>query len=175
MIYLAVDDKRVDGRTTTELARKALGVDQGSPFTQRIQDASPPKKFGQQNFNTYDGRSDFVDHVRHYKQVMAYWRNEEVLMCRMFQASLGDTTLRLFNKLPPGKIDSFREQAEQFTTRFITNNRVVKGLEALTHLKKKQGETLREYLQRYWEFYQETEGCDLRFTIITFKFGLPRY
>ena len=75
--------------------------------------------------------------MRHYKQMMAYWRNEEAFMCRMFPTSFGDTTLRWFDKLPSSRIDSFRELAEQFTTRFITNNRVVKGPEALTHLKKK--------------------------------------
>ena len=74
-------------------------------------------------------------------------------MCIMFPASLGDTALRWFDKLPPGKIDSFRELAEQFAARFITNSRVIKGPKALTHLKKKQGETLREYSQRYWELF----------------------
>ena len=70
---------------------------------------------------------------------MAYWRNEKALMCRTFPVSLGDITLRWFDKLPPGRIDSFRELAEQFMARFITNNKVVKGPEALTHLKKRQG------------------------------------
>lgn len=93
-------------------------------------------------------------------------------MSRMFPASLGDTTLRWFNKLPLRKIDNFKELVEQFTARFIINIRIVKGPKALTHLKKKQGETLREYSQRYCELYQEIEDCDLRFTITTFKFSL---
>ena len=137
MIYSAIADKKADGKSTAELAKKALGEDNGSSFTQRIQDASPPKKFGQPKFNIYDDRSDPADLVRHYKQMMAYWRNEEAIMCRMSPASLGDTTLRWFDKLPSGWIDSFRELAEQFAARFITNSRVIKGPEALTHLKKK--------------------------------------
>lgn len=100
MIYSAIDHKTVDGRTTKELERKALGEDHGSPFTRWIQDAPPPKKFGQHKFNIYDGCSDPADHVRHYKQVTAYWWNEEVLMCRMFPVSLGDTALRWFEKSP---------------------------------------------------------------------------
>ena len=108
-----------------------------APLLHRIQDAPPLKTFGQQKFNIYDGRTDPADHVRHYKQVMAYWRNEDALMCIMLPANLGDTTLRWFDKLPPGKIDSFRELAEQFIARFIINSWVVKGPEALTHLKKK--------------------------------------
>lgn len=91
----------------------------------------------------------------------------------MFPASLGDTTLGWFDKLSPGKIDNFKELDEQFTARFITNSWVVKGPKSLTHLKKKQRETLRKYSQRYWELFQETEYCDLKFTVGTFKFGLP--
>lgn len=72
MIYSAIDDKQVDDRTTTELAMRMLGEDQGSPFTQRIQDALSSKRFGQQKFNIYDGHSNPADHVRYYKQVMAY-------------------------------------------------------------------------------------------------------
>lgn len=63
---------------------------------------------------------------------MAFWRNEEALMCRIFPASLRNTTLRWLDKLPPDKIDSFQKLAEQFTTCFITNRIVVKGPEALT-------------------------------------------
>lgn len=70
-------------------------------------------------------------------------------MCRMFSASLEDTALERFDKLPPSRIDSFSKLAEQFTARFITNSKVVKRPEALAHLKKKQGESLREYSQRY--------------------------
>lgn len=40
---------------------------------------------------------------------------------------------------PAGQIDNFKELAEQFTTRFITNSRVVKRPEALNTLKEKEG------------------------------------
>ena len=56
--------------------------------------------------------------------------------------------------------------------RFIINRRVVKGPEALTLLRKINGETLKEYLSSYWEVYQEAEDCDLKFALNTFKSGL---
>lgn len=73
----------------------------------------------------------------------------------MFPANLRDTTLKWFDKLPPAKIDSFWELADQFTTQFITNSKVVKGLETLTYLKKKQEGSLKEYFLRYWELFQD--------------------
>ena len=41
MIYSAFADKKVDGKSTVELARMAMGEDQGSSFRQIIQDAPP--------------------------------------------------------------------------------------------------------------------------------------
>ena len=79
---------------------------------------------------------------------MAYWFSDDAVMCRMFPASLGDVALRWFAKLPPAEIDSFRELAELFTAMFITNSRIERGPEALTSLRKKKDETLREYSSR---------------------------
>lgn len=92
----------------------------------------------------------------------------------MFPASLGDASLIWFNWLHAGQIDNFRELAEQFTARFITNIRVVKSPIVLTNLKKQKNETLHEYSSRYLETSQETEDCDLTFALNTFMYRLPR-
>ena len=96
----------------------------------------------------YDGKSDPADHIRYYQQVMAYWVYDDAVMCRMFPSSLGHSALRWFYRLPQGGIDNFRELAELFMARFITNSRVIKRPEALTALKKQKGETLRTYSTR---------------------------
>lgn len=73
---------------------------------------------------------------------MAYCFSNDDAMCRMFPASLGDVALRWFTRMLAGQIGNFRELAEQFMARFITNSRVVKGPKALTNMKKKRGEAL---------------------------------
>ena len=151
-----------------------MGEQSGSPFTQRIVDAPPSKKFSSPKFTVYNGRTDPVDHVYYNQQVMAYWFLDDVVMCRMFPTILGDVALKWFTRLPAGKIDSFRELAELFMARFITNSRIVKGPEALTNLRKKKYETLQEYSSRYWEVFQEMEDCDMKFSLNTFKYGLHR-
>lgn len=73
LIYSALDDKNIsDAWTITELARNALEEEHVSPFTQRIINAPPPKKFSPPKFIVYNSRSDLVDYVCYYKQVMAY-------------------------------------------------------------------------------------------------------
>lgn len=80
----------------------------------------------------------------YYQQLMAYWISNNAVMCRLFLISLGETTLRWFTRLLVGKINNFRELAKQFTVRFITNSRIIKGLEVLTSMRKKKGDTLCE-------------------------------
>lgn len=79
----------------------------------------------------------------------------------------------MFTKLPGEHIDNFKDLAEQFTARFITNSLVVKSPDALTHLMKERNVTIREYSSRYWEVFQEAEDCDMKFAVSTFKYGLP--
>ena len=152
---------------------EALVEKQCSPFTRRITKAPPLQKFSPPKFNVYNGRLDSADHVRYYKHVMVYWIFDDVVMCRMFPANLGGSALRWFAKLPEGQIDSFKELAKQFAACFITNSRLVKGPDDLIHLRKEKIKTLREYSSRYQEIFQETDDCDLKFAISTFKYGLP--
>lgn len=60
-------------------------------------------------FNIYNGRTDPVDLVRYYQQVMVYWISDNAVMCRMFPTGLGDIALRWFTRLSPGQIDNFKE------------------------------------------------------------------
>lgn len=105
---------------------------------------------------------------------MAYWFFDDAILYMMFPASLRDVTFIWFNRLSFGQINSFRELAKQFTAMFIINIRAIKGPAALTNLKNKKGETLLEYVSRYWKTYQETNECDFRFALNTFKYGLPK-
>ena len=59
-----------------------------------------------------------------------------------------------------------------FTTRFITNTRKPKEINSLLALTMKAGETLKSYLTRYWEVYNDIDACDEDIVVKTFRFGL---
>ena len=67
----------------------------------------------------------------------------------LIQSGAFGTTLVWFYRLPQGGIDNFREFIELFTARIITNNRVIKGPEALIALRKQKDETIRTYSAKY--------------------------
>ena len=70
-------------------------------------------------------------------------------------------------------INSFKELTQTFGSRFITCSRVPRPLDSLLSLSMREGETLKTYLDRYWEMYNEIDGDFEDVAISTFKVGLP--
>ena len=63
--------------------------------------------------------------------------------------------------------------AEAFVSRFITNSWKTREMDALLTMKLENNETIKEYSTRFWETYNDINGCDEKVAIRTFKLGLP--
>ena len=77
-------------------------------------------RFTRPSFNFYDEKTDLVEHVSYYIQMMSLHTHNDVLMCKVFPLSLRPTTLRWFNGLRKGLIHSFAELIQEFGVRFMT-------------------------------------------------------
>ena len=104
---------------------------------------------------------------------MVIHSKNEVLMCKVFPSSLGPVAMRWFNDLKTNSIDSYKQLIQAFGSCFITNTRVPQPLSSLLSLSMREGETLKAYLDRYWEMYNEMDGDFADVAISTFKSGLP--
>ena len=152
---------------------EALNQVAKSPFTRRIEGASLPRRFNQPTFSLYNGRTDPMEHVSHFNQKMAVHSKDEALMCKIFLSSLGPMAMRWFNALMVNSIDSFKKLTQSFSARFITCSRVPLPLRSLLSMSIQEGETLKAYLDRYWEMFNEIDGSYDDVAISTFKPGLP--
>ena len=94
-------------------------------------------------------------------------------MCKVFSSSLGPVTMRWFDGLRAGFIDSFKELTRAFGSHFITCSRVPRPLDFLLSLTMREGETLKTYSNKYWEMFNEIDGDFDDVAIRTFKVGLP--
>ena len=94
-------------------------------------------------------------------------------MCKVFPSSLGLVTMRWFDDLGAGSIDSFTELTRAFGSRFITCSRVLWPLDYLLFMTMREWETLKTYLDKYWEMFNEIDGDFDDVAIRTFKIGLP--
>ena len=120
----------------------------------------------------YDGRTDPVGHINHFRQSMALYLGNNALMCQMFPSSLGPMSLRWFNRLQHSSIHSWDEMAKAFVSRFLTNSRKSKEFDSLLSMRMKDSESLKSYISRYWEVYNEVDGCTEEIAIKTFKLSL---
>ena len=79
-----------------------------------------PSRFTQLSFNSYDGKTDLMEHVSHYIQMISLHTHNDALKCKVFPSSLGPTTLRWFNGLRKCSIQSFSKLIQEFGVRFMT-------------------------------------------------------
>ena len=73
---------------------RALKKAAWSPFSVDIEQAPMPDRFTRPPFNSYEGKTDPVEHVNHYIQMISLHAHNDTLMCKVFPSSLGPTTLR---------------------------------------------------------------------------------
>ena len=94
-------------------------------------------------------------------------------MCKVFPSSLRLVAMRWFDGLGASSINSFKELTWVFGSHFIMCSRVPQPLDSLLSVSIWEGETLKTYLDRYWEMFNEIDGDFDDMAIRTFKVGLP--
>ena len=104
---------------------------------------------------------------------MAVHSKDESLTCKVFPSSLGPVAMRWFDGLRADFIDSFKELTWAFGSCFITCSRVSRPLDSLLSLSMQEWKTLKTYLDRYWEMFNEIDGDFDDVAICTFEVNLP--
>ncbi|XP_030923177.1 uncharacterized protein LOC115950067 [Quercus lobata] len=143
-----------------------------SPFSNEIERAPMSSRFTRLPFNSYDGKTDSIEHISHYIHMMSLHTHNDALMCKVFPSSLGPTVLRWLNGLGKGFAHSFAKLIQEFDARFVTCSWVPQLVDALLSTKMRVGETLRSYASRYWELYNEIGGGNEKIAVSTFRIGL---
>ena len=128
---------------------KALHQISHSSFLKKIERAHLPGKFSPLNYIMYDGRTDPIEHISHFRQSMALHLGNDTLICRMFLSSLGPMSLRWFNRLQHSSIHSWDELPKAFVSQFITNSRKPKEFDSLLSIRMRDSESLKSYSSRY--------------------------
>ena len=104
---------------------------------------------------------------------MAIHSKNKAQMCKVFPSSLGPIEMRWFDEIEEGLISSYKELTRAFGARFVTCSWVPKPLDSLLSMAMREGETLKNYFDKYWELYKEIFGDFEDVVIRTFKVGLP--
>ena len=132
-----------------------------------------PSRFTRSPFNSYDGKTDPVEHISHYIHMMSLHTHNDALICKVFPSSLRPTALKWFNGLRKGSIHSFTKLIQEFGARFVTCSQVPQLVVVLLSMKMRVGKTLRSNASRYWELYNEIGRGNKKIVASTFRMGLP--
>ena len=79
---------------------------------------------------------------------MAIHTKNEALMSKVFPSSLGPATMKWFDGLKEGSINSFKELTRALGARFVTCSRVPRPLHSLLSMTMQEG--VKTYSDRYW-------------------------
>ncbi|KAH7846461.1 hypothetical protein Vadar_014260 [Vaccinium darrowii] len=105
--------------------------------------------------------------------MMTLYSRNDALMCKVFPSSLREAELRWFDKFQAQSITSWKQLSTAFTGRFVSHSKVPKEVDALLTLKKSKKEPLRDFAGRYFDTYNEIEGCNEELAVASFKLALP--
>ncbi|XP_012853817.1 PREDICTED: uncharacterized protein LOC105973342 [Erythranthe guttata] len=79
----------------------------------------------------------------------------DAAMCKMFCTTLSERALSWFNSLPTGSIEARSQPTDRFTHHFAINKEYAKTPTYLFTVTQREGETLRNYIERFVEATHE--------------------
>ena len=144
-----------------------------SPSSVEIERTEMPRNFNRPSFICYDSKTNPVEHISHYIQLMSLYSRNDRLMCKVFPSSLSPMVMRWFNDLRKGSIHNFEELIQAFGAHFITCCWVPQPIDALLSMKMGNEKTFWSYANRYCELYNEIGGGNEQVIASKFRLGLP--
>ncbi|GMH19400.1 hypothetical protein Nepgr_021241 [Nepenthes gracilis] len=136
------------GTTCSRNDERAIDLDR-SPFIAEILSRPLPSKFKMPSLDLYDGGSDPVDHLDHFRTHLSLQGLEDSVMCRCFPLTLKGDARIWFHHLPSGSVSNFRELTDLFLAQYASSRREEKQPWHLSHIKQKPGENPRRFLDRF--------------------------
>ncbi|KAM2243912.1 hypothetical protein ACFX1S_010673 [Malus domestica] len=141
-----------------------------SPFTDEIGQTKPPHKFSMPHFTSFKGDEDPERHLKHYISAMVLYRNNDVLMCKIF--TLQGEAQDWFHTLSARSIQNFDDLSLVFTKEYSSYRSIKKKSDHLFNVKKNPNESLCDYVKRFKAEKAKIIGCDNSITSAAFQKGL---
>ncbi|KAI0488065.1 hypothetical protein KFK09_027889 [Dendrobium nobile] len=135
-------------------------IQESSPFTEAVLRYPVPARFKLPNIDSYDGTSDPYEHIDHYRTIMHIQQAPDALLCQVFPTTLKGQARTWFYSLPPRSIPLFVKLAKLFVEQFVANRRMIKDSSHLLGIRQNEGESLKEYFQRFSAEARQFPGVD---------------
>ncbi|KAL0428390.1 UNVERIFIED_CONTAM: hypothetical protein Slati_3013800 [Sesamum latifolium] len=91
----------------------------------------------------------YQEHLSRFENAALLHRYTDDIKCRVFVTTFARAAQQWFNQLPPSMIGSFREFRSLFLHQFASSRNHRKTELSLFSIRQKEGESLKDYLQRF--------------------------
>ncbi|GJZ80587.1 reverse transcriptase domain-containing protein [Tanacetum coccineum] len=119
-------------------------------FTPQIRNFKSSRKTRMtNNVKTYDGIGDPEDHVKIFQAASQVERWAMPTWCHMFNSTLIGTARVWFDELPPKSIDGYKDLKAAFLAYFMQQKKYVKDPVEIHNIKKRDGETIEDFMERF--------------------------
>ncbi|KAM1365386.1 hypothetical protein ACFX2F_043814 [Malus domestica] len=144
-----------------------------SPFTDKIEQAEPPREFSMPHFTSFKGDEDPERHLKHYRSAMILYRDNDDLICKIFTTTLQGKAQDGLYTLPPQFIQNFDKLSLVFTKEYSSYHSIKKKSDHLFDVKKNSKESLCDYVRRFKAEKARIAGCNDSIVRAAFQKGLP--
>jgi len=100
----------------------------------------------------FTGVEDLEKHLTVFNAQMIISGGTNAIYCKMFMGTFTSTTLQWFSGLPDSHITSSDQFSKLFREQFSVNQTKPPFSFDLFNVKQRQGESLKNYLNRFWAF-----------------------
>jgi len=135
-------------RDPDETERLTLPREFSTPFSQEILEALIPNTFAGPKV-IFAGMEDPEAHLTAFHTQMMLVCGSDALRCKLFMSTLTGMAMDWFISLPDGHITSFLQLSQLFREQYLANRAPPPVSYDLFDVKQYQGETLKEYINRF--------------------------
>ena len=98
----------------------------------------------------------------------------DAILCRAFPSTLKRAARNWYSMLKSGTIFSFDQMSHQFLAHFVSSRHPRRGSESLINIKKREGESIRAYINRFNVAMLEVQNMDQSIVMATLKGSLQK-
>jgi len=141
------------------------------PFAQAITDTAIPVSVVPVKAS-FTGVEDPEAHLTAFHTQMMLSGGSDDVYCKMFMSTLQGTVLEWFVSLPTGHITNFQQFSKLFVDQYIVNKAPPRVSYDLFDVRQYQGESLRDYLNRFGAQMVRSPAKDEEMLVYAFKRGV---
>ncbi|GKA20276.1 reverse transcriptase domain-containing protein [Tanacetum coccineum] len=121
---------------------------------------------------TYDGSGDPEDHLKLFQSAAKTEGWAMLTWCHMFNSTLIENARVVFDKLPKELIGSYEDLRTTFRENYLQQTKHIKDPVEIHHIKQRDGESTKDFMERYKAEVQDVEGAPECMRISGFIHGI---